>query len=83
MAIEASRDRLELANKAGALEMGLDLADTIQADNSMEKMLVHQMAAVHNSAMRMTALVNRRMESMANDRLTMQNMSGRILRPAA
>jgi hypothetical protein len=66
VAIEASRDRLELADKAGALEMGLDLADTIQADNSMEKMLVHQMAAVHNSAMRMTALVNRRMESMAN-----------------
>ena len=66
VAIEASRDRLELADKAGALEMGLDLADTIQAGNSMEKMLVHQMAAVHNSAMRMTALVNRRMESMAN-----------------
>ena len=76
VAIEASRDRLELADKAGALEMGLDLADTIQADNSMEKMLVHQMAAVHNSAMRMTALVNRRMESMATipDRLTMQNI---------
>ena len=76
VAIEASRDRLELADKAGALEMGLDLADTVRADNSMEKMLVHQMAAVHNSAMRMTALVNRRMESMANiisDRLTMQN----------
>ena len=35
VAIEASRDRLELADKAGALEMGLDLADTIQADNSM------------------------------------------------
>ena len=40
-------------------------------------MLVHQMAAVHNSAMRMTALVNRRMKSMANiipDRPTMQNI---------
>ena len=66
VAIEASRDRLELADKAGALEMGLDLADTIQADNSMEKMLVHQMAAAHNSAMRMIAVVNRRVESMAN-----------------
>jgi hypothetical protein len=75
VAIEASRDRLELADKAGALEMGLDLADTIQADNSMEKMLVHQMAAVHNSAMRMTALVNCRMESMANiNQLTMQDI---------
>ena len=66
VAIEASRDRLELADKAGALEMGLDLADTMQADNSMEKMLVHQMAAAHNSAMRMIAVVNRRVESMAN-----------------
>jgi hypothetical protein len=75
VAIEASRDRLELADKAGALEMGLDLADTIQADNSMEKMLVHQMAAAHNSAMRMTALVNRRLESMANiNQLTMQDI---------
>ena len=34
VAIEASRDRVELADKAGALEMGLDLADTIQADKS-------------------------------------------------
>ena len=32
----------------------------------MEKMLVHQMAAAHNSAMRMIAVVNRRVESMAN-----------------
>ena len=75
VAIEASRDRLELADKAGALEMGLDLADTIQADNSMEKMLVHQMAAAHNSAMRMIAVVNRRVESMANtNQLTMQDI---------
>ena len=83
VAIEASRDRLELADKAGALEMGLDLADTIEADNSMEKMLVHQMAAAHNSAMRMTALVNRRLESLESmadinqlyiNRLTMQNI---------
>ena len=78
VAVEASRDRLELADKAGALEMVfLDLADTIQADNSMEKLLVHQMAAAHNSAMHQTALVNCRMESMANiipGPLTMQNI---------
>ena len=66
VAIEASRDRLELADKAGALEMGLDVADTVHAENSMEKMLVHQMAAAHNSAMCMIAVVNRRVESMAN-----------------
>src|SRR3712207_1087157 len=39
--VDASRDRLELANAAGALESGLDLADTVQAQNSAEKMLCH------------------------------------------
>jgi hypothetical protein len=65
VAIEASRDRLELADKAGALEMGLDLADTIHAEDSLSKMLCHQMAAVHNAAMRMSGLVHQRTERMA------------------
>ncbi len=33
--VDASRDRLELANAAGALEMGLDVAETIGAENSL------------------------------------------------
>src|SRR5262249_4692638 len=36
---EASRDRLRLANQAGSLSLALDAADTIQAQDSLEKML--------------------------------------------
>jgi hypothetical protein len=64
IAVEASRDRLELANKAGALEMGLDLADTIGAQNSLEKMLAHQLAAVHSSAMKMHHQVSQNLDHM-------------------
>jgi hypothetical protein len=38
---EASRDRLALASQAGSLGLALDAADTIQAQDSLEKMLVH------------------------------------------
>jgi hypothetical protein len=62
ISVDASRDRLELANAAGALESGLDLADTIGARDSAEKMLAHQMAAVHRASMKMMAQVNRNIE---------------------
>jgi hypothetical protein len=45
LAHDASRERMDLADKANALTMGLDAAETIQANNSLEKMLAHQMAA--------------------------------------
>ena len=40
------------------------MADTVQAANSLEKMLTHQLAAVHNSAMKLTAQLNRAIERM-------------------
>ena len=55
LAHDASRDRMELAAGAGALTMGLDAAETIQAGNSLEKMLAHQLAAAHSLALRMLA----------------------------
>jgi hypothetical protein len=54
----ASLERLELARDAGALETGLDAAQTIGAANSLEKMLAHQMAAMHGSTMKMVAQLN-------------------------
>jgi hypothetical protein len=53
--VDASRDRLELASLAGVLELGLDASDSINARNSLEKMMVHQMAAVHRQIMKLTA----------------------------
>src|SRR3954466_8542139 len=61
---DASRDRLELAHQAGVLELALDTADTIEAQNSLEMMLAHQLAATHRSALLMTAQMNRQIERM-------------------
>ena len=58
MTVDASRDRLELANQAGCLEEALDAAETIDAQNSLEKMLAHQLAASHRSSMKMTEQLN-------------------------
>src|SRR5262249_1517191 len=54
----ASRERLELASEAGSLDLALDAADTIQAQDSLEKMLVHQMAVLHRGVLRATARMN-------------------------
>ena len=44
---------MNLALDAGALALGVDAADTIQAANSAELMLAHQLAAAHAGAMRL------------------------------
>ena len=66
---DASRYRLELANQAGVLETALDAADTIGAQNSLEKMLAHQLAAMHQATMKLTRQMNRRI-----DRLEYMNL---------
>ncbi|WP_394887463.1 hypothetical protein ACG873_21570 [Mesorhizobium sp. AaZ16] len=70
VAADASRNRLELASRAGVLETALDAADTINAQNSLEKMLAHQMAAVHRSAMVLAAQSDRRLERLARSNLS-------------
>lgn len=52
---EASGARLELAVAAGSLAMAVDAVESIQAANSLERMLVHQMATAHKVAMQMAA----------------------------
>jgi hypothetical protein len=63
---DASRERMELASKAGALTMGLDAVETIQARDSTEKMLMHQLAAAHSLAMRMAAGAGEQMAAYKN-----------------
>ena len=55
--VDASRDRLALASGAGVLEMALDASDTIDSKNSLEKMLVHQMAVLHRQIMRLSTRI--------------------------
>lgn len=54
-AVDASIDRTALLQRAGALETGLDAAQSIDARNSLEKMLAHQLATCHIAAMRIFA----------------------------
>jgi len=61
---DASRERIHLAHEAGSLELGLDLAHTIEAENSLEKMLVHQLAANHRAMMKLSTQLNRCVENM-------------------
>ncbi len=53
VALDASRDRLGLLSKLGTdcTAMGLDVSHTIQAGNSLEKMLGHQLALTHKLSM--------------------------------
>jgi hypothetical protein len=58
LAAHASQTRLELASKAGVLDLGVDLAETIKARNSLEKMIAHQVAALHSLVMNAVARAN-------------------------
>jgi hypothetical protein len=60
---EASRDRLALASEAGSLSLALDAADTIQAQDGLEKMIVHQMAVLHHGMMRAAARMNKELDA--------------------
>jgi len=56
IAADASEARSRLAEEAGVLELALDAAATIDAGNSLEKMLAHQMALHHKLSMKFGGL---------------------------
>ena len=51
----ASEQRSGLLERAGVLELGIETAQDAKADGSIQKMLSHQMAALHARAMTMLA----------------------------
>ena len=57
LAADASRDRLDLARNAGALELARDTVGTIQAADGLDRMLADQFAATHVAAMKTAALM--------------------------
>lgn len=54
-ALDASAERLDLVSAFGTdvAALALDAAESIRADNSLEKMLAHQLAVAHSSYMQM------------------------------
>lgn len=53
----ASHDRMSLASQAGCFDMAVDAAETVGAQNSLEKMLAHQLAACHHAGMKLMSQV--------------------------
>jgi hypothetical protein len=53
ISLDASAHRLDLVTRMGTdvAAMALDAADTMVASNSLEKMMAHQMAVLHSTAM--------------------------------
>ena len=58
----ASRYRLDLADQARSLDLALDAADSIRAQDSLEKMLVHQMAVLHRGIMKAASRMNEELD---------------------
>jgi hypothetical protein len=60
IALDASANRLELLTAVGTdvAAMALDASDTIVANNSLEKMLAHQLAVCHDTAMKNVTRAN-------------------------
>lgn len=67
VAADASRERLELLEQAGVLTSGLDSADSIEARDSLERMMAHQLATLHASTMRIAAQMNRGLDRLDSD----------------
>jgi hypothetical protein len=53
--VEATIERANLADRAGVFDLAFDAAESVAAQNSIQKMLVHQMAAAHQHSMRLLA----------------------------
>ena len=73
----ASRDRLNLADGADCLSMALDASESVKGANSIEKMLVHQMAAAHKMAMGLMAQIES--NELCDDIVKLVNASTRLM----
>jgi len=57
ISVDASEQRMRLAAGAGVLQSAVDAANSAQAVNSLEKMLCHQLSAVHSAGMKLVGRV--------------------------
>jgi hypothetical protein len=67
--VQASAERLQLAAGAHALEMSVDMAETIKPIDSVQRCLAHQMAVAHRLYMRLAERANRELDSLPPGRL--------------
>jgi hypothetical protein len=75
--LDASGARLQLLADCDAVAIGIDASESINALNSLEKMLAHQMAAAHRFALKHLALIDRTKDNLEKLRLT--NAAARMM----
>jgi len=75
--VDASLDRVDLAHKNGVLNMALDTAEALNAQNSAEQMLAHQMAAAHRMSLDLMAQAGNTRDPIEKCRLV--NASARLM----
>lgn len=79
VALDASAHRLELLDRLGTdcAAMALDAADSIQPENSLERMLAHQLAVAHKAALQMIDKAVLHRDTVESARLI--NAAGRMM----
>lgn len=75
--LDASASRLELLENCDATALGIDASESINASNSLEKMLAHQMAAAHKHSLNLMAKIPRAEDNLEALRIT--NASVRLM----
>ena len=81
-AVEASLERSRLLLQyfgPDVAAMALDASNSIKAENCLEKMLAHQLAALHTQAMELTALARARSEHDAAAKARLTNAAARCM----
>lgn len=78
-ALDASSHRIELVTRLGTdvAAMALDASHSIRAENSLEKMLAHQLALAHKAALE--TLDKAFFESDSTDKARLLNVSARLM----
>jgi hypothetical protein len=77
IALESSSRRLDLLADADVVSLAVDCAATISANDSLEKMLAHQLAAAHKYALKHLALIDCTKDNLEKLRLT--NAAARMM----
>ena len=77
--LDASAERTTILHNAGALEIGIDAAESIGAKNSLEKMLAHQMAVCHVKAMSMMTKAENFPRGREDLEIKMLNVAARMM----
>jgi len=75
--LQASIERVTLADQCGAFNLAFDAAESIKARNSTERMLAHQMAAAHKAALDLLAKSAQQRDTIEQARLA--NTAARLM----